>query len=152
VVFDRGPLRHAVVASCSMPGMALPYPDGDRLLIDGGVVAEVPVEQARAASRRPVVAIDTPEDVPDTLPDRPSVPRAFVWADTLTHRALRRRLLAEADLVIAPVVAHVHWAEFARLDEMMQAGKVAASARLSQLVELARSDRRALPTAAPASE
>lgn len=138
VILDRGDLRELVSASCAMPVMSAPQRYGDRLLIDGGVMAEVPVEQACELFGGPVVAIDTPEDLPDELPDCPSLPKAFIWADTLTHRALRHRQLAGADLVIAPKVAQIHWSEFGRIDEAMQAGHEATAAVLPRLAALVR--------------
>jgi predicted acylesterase/phospholipase RssA len=44
VVHDRDALWLAVRASCSLPGIMPPVPVGDDLLVDGGVVNNVPVD------------------------------------------------------------------------------------------------------------
>ncbi len=58
-VHDRGPLWQAVRASGSVPGLFPPVLVGDRLLVDGGLVANMPTEIAR--HRHPnatLVAVD----------------------------------------------------------------------------------------------
>ncbi|WP_394229357.1 patatin-like phospholipase RssA [Shewanella colwelliana] len=58
VWFQRGNLRHAVRASCSMPGILSPAKMGDRWLIDGAVVNPVPVSVSRAMGVDFVIAVD----------------------------------------------------------------------------------------------
>lgn len=63
---DRGPLVEAIRASIAIPGVLPPVPDGDELLVDGGVLDNVPVDEMRR--RNPtgqVVAVDVaPADGP----------------------------------------------------------------------------------------
>ncbi len=58
-VHDRGPLWQAIRSSGSVPGLFPPVQLGDRLLVDGGLVANMPTEIAR--SRHPnarIIAVD----------------------------------------------------------------------------------------------
>lgn len=56
--FQRGNLRHAVRASCSMPGILPPARIGDRWLVDGAVVNPVPISVSRAMGVDVVIAVD----------------------------------------------------------------------------------------------
>lgn len=59
VVHDRGPLWRAIRASGSVPGLFPPMLVGDQLLVDGGLVANMPSEIARG--RHPnatLIAVD----------------------------------------------------------------------------------------------
>lgn len=47
IVFSKGPLRQAVLASCAVPGAVAPVRYGDWLLADGGITSLVPVQAAR---------------------------------------------------------------------------------------------------------
>jgi NTE family protein len=47
VVLKEGPVAPAVQASCSLPVVFKPTPYGDRLLIDGGYVSQIPVLAAK---------------------------------------------------------------------------------------------------------
>lgn len=56
--FREGDLRHAVRASCSMPGILPPVRQGHRWLVDGAVVNPVPVSACRALDVDVVIAVD----------------------------------------------------------------------------------------------
>jgi NTE family protein len=56
--FQQGNLRHAVRASCSMPGILPPVKIGGRWLVDGAVVNPVPVSVSRAMGVDLVIAVD----------------------------------------------------------------------------------------------
>jgi predicted acylesterase/phospholipase RssA len=85
-VHDRGPIVHAIRASCAIPGIMPPVPHEGHLLVDGGVTDNLPVDVLRDLSPAgEVIAVDV---VPS------SGPRARedygLWVDGL--RALRRRV------------------------------------------------------------
>lgn len=56
--FREGNLRHAVRASCSMPGFLPPVQQDDLWLVDGAVVNPVPVSLCRAMGVDVVIAVD----------------------------------------------------------------------------------------------
>lgn len=56
---QRGSLIPALVASCAMPGVFPPVRDGDRLLVDGGMVADAPVGRAVALGATRVFVLRT---------------------------------------------------------------------------------------------
>lgn len=58
VVLRSGPLAPALLASNAFPGLVRPVRRDGRLLVDGGVIANLPVEAIGAATDAPVVAID----------------------------------------------------------------------------------------------
>ena len=134
VRLDRGSLRLAVAASSAMPGLVAPFDVGGVRLQDGGAVAEIPVAAARTLGS-PVVAVEVSEGLPAGRPDTDRLPRAMFRAAAMGWQALRRRLLADADAVIAPAVNHLHWADYHALDEAVEAGRAAARAFLARRQE-----------------
>jgi len=126
----RGSLRRAVAASSAMPGLVAPFEIDGRHLQDGGAVAEIPVAAARSLGS-PVIAVEVSEGLPAGRPESDRLPRAMFRAAAMGWQALRARLLAEADAVIAPAVNHLHWADYHALDEAVEAGRIAARAFLS---------------------
>jgi NTE family protein len=125
-----GRLRTVVAASSAMPGLVAPFEVDGRRLQDGGAVAEIPVAAARDLGG-PVLAVEVSEVLPGGRPDRDRVPRAMFRAAAMGWQELRRRMLAEADAVIAPAVNHLHWADYERVDEAVTAGRAAARAFLA---------------------
>ena len=85
VVHDRGPLWWALRASISLPGVLPPvYSDGD-LLVDGGVVNDLPVDVMRNRIEGEVVAVDLEPPV-DLRVHAPFEPTLSGW------KVLGRRL------------------------------------------------------------
>ena len=58
VVFDRGLLSAAMRASMAVPGLIAPLKVGDKLLIDGGLVRNLPVDVARAMGADVLIAVN----------------------------------------------------------------------------------------------
>jgi NTE family protein len=142
VAVTSGSLRLAVAASSAIPGVLPPYLIDGKALVDGGVVADVPVLEAQVLAPAPVVAVAT-GDAPDAAdPQTITVPRAMLRAGLMTHEALRTRILAAADLSMSPDVTAIHWSEFTRTAEAVEAGRAAAAARLPEIRRLGRRRRR----------
>ena len=62
VVLSDGSLAEAIRASMSMPGVFSPVPRGARLLVDGGIVENLPVAEAREMGADVVIAVDVSSD------------------------------------------------------------------------------------------
>jgi NTE family protein len=72
VVIDEGLLRPAVLASAAIPGVFPPVQHAGRVLVDGGLTANVPILQALERGARSLVVLDCGlwgyrDDVPATL-------------------------------------------------------------------------------------
>jgi NTE family protein len=133
VVHRRGSVVDAVCASVAIPGVFPPRPIGGRLLVDGGMRNNLPVDVMAADHEGPVIAVDVVEP-PQQRSGAPRVPRL---AETLMRSvgfasvdrdgsAWRR-----ADLVIAPAVAGIGILDWKRLHEAREAGRAAAREALA---------------------
>ena len=56
MVHRTGVLASAIAASCAMPGLSPPRVDGRDILVDGGVLNNLPVNIMRSSARGPVFA------------------------------------------------------------------------------------------------
>ncbi|MFB4278309.1 patatin-like phospholipase family protein [Nonomuraea sp. MTCD27] len=70
-LLDCGDLESALLASAAIPGILPPVEREGRTLVDGGVIAYVPVRAARLAGAASVVVLSTG---PSSWPLRPTVP------------------------------------------------------------------------------
>ena len=134
VVHRRGPLIEAVGASMSIPGLVPPLARGGKLLVDGGVLNNLPVDLMDDSHEGPVIAVDVVrrlevENVSEA-PQLPSIMETMTRATVLgsVERAERNRSLAA--LVISPDVQDVGLREFGALDRALAAGRAAAEAAL----------------------
>ncbi len=97
VVLREGQLSDAVLASISIPGIFPPVERGRMLLVDGGVLADVPVRELRAEGATFIVGVKLNEDPP------PRYRRAFdllTLVDFLKGRQLSEWELAQADFPV----------------------------------------------------
>jgi NTE family protein len=67
-VFAKGPLKPALLASCALPGLYAPVEHDGRLLVDGGVINNVPVAHALAGPVSAVYVCDTSADLEVQVP------------------------------------------------------------------------------------
>jgi len=120
----KGPLRAALAASSAIPGMVASVEVNGRWLVDGAVVAEVPVAAARSVGW-PVVAVDVSMDVPP-VGESDLVLDTMMRTQLMTASLLRWRQLAKATHVIRPEVGGVSWAEWRRIDDLIAVGRNSA--------------------------
>jgi len=120
----EGSLRRALKASSAIPGVLPAVQFDGRLLVDGGVVAEIPVAAAQELGW-PVVAVDVSMD-PPPLQEHDMVLDTMMRTQMFTARLLRRRELSRVRAIIRPRVGHTTWADWDSFDELVAEGRRAA--------------------------
>lgn len=137
VVFDRGSLRKAVLASSAVPGIAPLINLGGRWLMDGGVACLVPTACARRRGHEKIVAVNVDRNVfSEGIPDQAL--ETYLRAGEIQAYHLAQRMLQEADLVITPAVGDVHWADFMAGEFLMEQGMLAAQRDIDDVKALLR--------------
>jgi NTE family protein len=142
VVLKEGPLVPALRATSALPGLIAPVRSGDRVLVDGGLLNNLPVDLARTLGHAPVVAIDVaaPPDrrlrfdergVLDRMrevvqPHRALTVELFMKAFDVPQALVSQMRLAMAppDLLVRPALDRDFGVEeFGRIDEALEAGE-----------------------------
>lgn len=131
-LFTSGSLQQALRASCAIPGIMPPLEWQGRQLVDGGWIDAIPVRPARKLGADFVIAVDVGRDITEFEPPRSALDIVF-RADTITRHALSRLRLSEADYVLCPPTGRTHWADFARMDELIDSGRREALQHLDAL-------------------
>jgi predicted acylesterase/phospholipase RssA len=144
VVHRRGSVAIAVCATQALPGFVPPIKDGERMLIDGGVLNNLPVDPMLASGEGPVVAVDVSGALPPPRPARSRLPLlrrwivgpAAEWAPPITETVLRSILLGNAltdaaareraHAVIRPRLKGVPTMRFRDLESIRRLGRDAA--------------------------
>lgn len=124
-----GDLHQAVTASSSIPGFLPPITYDGRLLSDGGVSCPIPIRYARGSKSTRVIGVGVPP--PAIFPSPPeNALEIFNRAEQITSRCYSRMQMQEADVAIFPELENVHWYEFGRMQEIIQAGRHGTEALL----------------------
>ena len=136
VVFRDGDLAQALRASMSVPGLFAPIEVDGRILGDGGLVDNLPVEVARrmGVDRLIVVNIGTPLAGRETLGTVSGVTTQMI--NILTEQNVQRSLAQldpRQDVLIAPPLGRLTSASFDRAADLVAAGREHAERMLPQL-------------------
>jgi NTE family protein len=120
VVLDRGPLARAIRASCSIPGVFRPVAHQGKLLVDGGVIDNIPISVAREKGADIVIAVDISENVTNynitNLVDVTLQAVAIMFRENVGYKK------KDADILITPLVGNVGMLDFTQKKFCMQAG------------------------------
>lgn len=160
IIHRRGPLSVAVRASMSIPGLLPPVRDGDRLLLDGGLLNNLPADVMCADEDGDVICVDLrrkfqPSNSFGLLPSLvqpPACVRHLVTGTKIALPSLQETLLRATDLaassgnlcelprvaaVIAPDISAIGPLDFKKFDAALDAGRIAARAALEAQPQLA---------------
>jgi len=131
VILGSGDLARAVRASMSVPLAYPPVEWGDKLLVDGGLVDNLPVDLARQMGAKYVIAVDvqTPID-PNVDADIVGVTQRII---DLLFDSKNREHAAEADLLIVPQLDDHSFSDYSALERLVQRGREAAEAMIDQI-------------------
>jgi NTE family protein len=144
-VFVSGPLEVAIRASCAFPGLVKPVEHEGRLLADGCIVAPVPTAIAAGINGACVLGVCVGSNAASSSSSE-TVVKVFDPISRASHRnALEPSWSRHADILLEPLVHHIDWNDFSRVDEAFAAGAEAARLALPALRELLTRHSRMVP-------
>lgn len=128
VVLDRGSLSQAMRASMAVPGALAPVEIGGRLLVDGGVANNLPIDEARKLCGDVVIAVNisTPPLKRGELTSALSVGTQLI--NFLGKATVDRQLksLTGRDVLVEPELGDLSAASFERGADAIRIGEEAA--------------------------
>jgi NTE family protein len=144
VVFDHGDLAMAVRASMSVPAAFAPIRVDGRLMVDGGIVNNVPVDVVQRMGAVRVIAVNVGEPLSDeddlNSPLSISNQMINVLMKDRTDGILRD--MNPDDVLISPELGDFSSADFDRSAEAIAQGEKAAMAMIDRLRQFAVSPER----------
>jgi len=138
VVFDSGDLPTAVRASMSVPGAFEPVAYEDTLLVDGGIVDNVPADVARAMGADILIIVDvrTPLSPASELNSIGAVLNQVINGLMTAETDHELSNLGPDDILIYPDLRGLKSSDFPHSPDAIPWGEEAALAHLSQLQPL----------------
>jgi len=139
VVIRDGSLTQAMRASMSVPGLMAPVERDGHQLVDGGLVDNVPIGEARARCRADVVIVvnvGSPLLKPEEIGSLFSVTAQMVNLLTEQNVTQSLALLKPNDVYIKPDLTGISASDFVRNGETADRGREAATAVADQLKRL----------------
>ncbi len=133
VVFTEGPLARLLAASSAVPVVFDPLEYDGKLLADGGVVDNVPIDAARELGADRIIAVNVGGGF--SLEERPE--GRIEYANRIYH-IMRMALYDEddADVYISPDLDGIRGTDFDKHKEITRRGREAAEAALPEIKQL----------------
>jgi len=142
VVLDSGSITQAMKASSTVPGALEPIEIDGRLLVDGGIVNNMPVDVVRAMGADIVIAVDigSPLLKKNQINSTVDVLNQLSNILTITTTNNQKRLLEDQDILIRPDIDDLSSTDFSILDIALKKGEQAALSSLNKLENLSVTD------------
>jgi NTE family protein len=139
VILDSGDLALALRSSMSVPGVFAPTEANDRILGDGGLVNNLPIDVARQMGADIVIAVNigTPLSGREALSSLGGLTSQMV--SILTEQNVQRSLatLGSDDVLITPTLGQLTSGDFNRTREFIDQGEAGVRPALARLSGLA---------------
>jgi NTE family protein len=136
VLKETGDLIAAVRASCAIPGVFVPVEYEGKMLIDGGVIANMPTKAVKKLGAEVVIAVDVLA-AGATYWGKPSTLLGiFFQSAMLMLRSASKSHHYRADAVIIPQIAHLRPDEIGKMEEFIRLGEEAARDKIDEIKQL----------------
>jgi NTE family protein len=135
IVFDRSSLVDALRATLAIPLLFTPVEKDSCLLVDGGLLDNLPVDEARTMPADLVIAVDTSSK----LRRKKSISAPWEIADqvtTIMQQNTIRTQMQNADVLIQPVLNDISNTNFGQVAETIKAGELSAEKAMPQIDSL----------------
>jgi len=139
VVLSGGDLTSAMRASMSAPGVFAPVEIDGRLLVDGGIVENLPVDVAKSMGVDIIIAVDVGfQPVPrKELTSALAVSNQAVTIMMQRETGRQRSLLSARDVLILPDLGGLQSTDFGAAPKTIELGLAATRASAERLAQLA---------------
>ena len=135
VILDHGNLSRAMRASMAIPGAVAPVEIDGRLLVDGGIANNLPIDVARKICGEVIIAVNI-----STPPlEREQITSALSIVGQLINFLGKERVdkqlasLGKRDVLITPELGDISAGSFERMAEAVKIGEAAARAQANEL-------------------
>jgi NTE family protein len=139
IVLDRGDLTQAMRASLSAPGVFAPVERDGRLLVDGGIAENLPIDVARSMGVDVLIVVDVgfPLLARERLDSVPTISNQMLAIFIRRNAERQRRSLGERDVVIDPALGEASSFDFGQVQRAIDLGRAAAEQQTARLATLA---------------
>lgn len=153
VILDEGDVVTAVLSTIAIPIIFPPVERDGMVLVDGGLLNNLPFDIARARGATFVIAVDLSNTAPYGTPSEPGPPasgiieralaltqRQRTWqvlstvTDIITMQSFNSRMaVSQPDILLRPDMSTIGIFDFHRLDEGIKVGQTAVQAAEKQI-------------------
>lgn len=127
---EEGLLYEALLASTALPGVFPPLRYKEKFLVDGGVLEALPTE---ALEKRVEFILGVSLERKPRMRKIDSSLNILLSIDEIRYNKLVELAKQKADFLLEPETQDLGWAEFSRIEELIEKGRIEAEQKLEDL-------------------
>ncbi len=135
VILDSGNVAEAVSASCAVPVLFTPVTIGERLLVDGGLLNNMPADVCRLMGADIVIGVDLNSSRGKGTTSR-KIPNTLLAMWNITTKSTMYKGYHNADEVVQPNLTAYKNTDLNHIDEMVAEGYRATMEIMPQIKQL----------------
>ncbi|MEI6893315.1 MAG: patatin-like phospholipase family protein [Colwellia sp.] len=138
VVLDSGSINQAMKASTAVPGVVAAVLIDGKMLVDGGITNNLPIDVIKKMGADIVIAVDIGSPLSDQSDLTSGVSVLNQLSTILTNNTSleQKALLGEKDILLRPAIDDLSTTDWSIMPEALKLGEQEALANLSALSEL----------------
>ncbi len=142
VILSSGELARATRASMAVPGFFTPVELNGKLLVDGGIANNLPVDVALEMGAQRLIVVDLMADLKnkDELKDIFSISGQIISLLLQQNSMLQRKLMRRGDILLLPDLKGFSATDFKKAKEIFVKGETAALEQVKKLKHLSVSE------------
>lgn len=132
---EKGPLKEAIMKSISIAGIFPPWEDENKVLVDAGPTAKVPVDGCRHLGANKIIAVN----VGSKLSKYEEINSGLFLnyrVDEIAKFRYNKLQAEKAEVLIQPEVESIHWCDFSKIDYGIKSGYTATKEKLPEIKKL----------------
>lgn len=152
IILDKGLLADAIMASCTMPGVFMPFKFKQSLLFDGGIINPLPTEPLFKMGVKKIIAVNITPSREDVLKQYEKIKNIETSDGQYYQKKLKTNILdiifssievmqsqiaqkeaQLADIVLHPDTSGMYWLELHRAKEFAKRGEDEARKNLDKI-------------------
>lgn len=130
IVLKKGSVANAVMASTCIPGIFKPVEIDNRMLVDGGVVENVPVKTLKDLGGKKVIGVDL--NAKHSFGDPENILDVIINSFHYTMHAAAKLQREDADLIIEPDLSDFNRSNMDQVEDLMDKGYKDAKKQLKK--------------------
>ena len=136
VMIDKGSIATAIRESLSIPSVFAPIRDGKRLYIDGGVVRNLPVQDAKVLGADYTIGVNVGDGFTKRDESKMNLIDVISDATTIAGRQEVERQIRMLDLYMKPDLEKFEAYDFLKVKDIIAAGEAVARANINEIKKL----------------
>lgn len=137
VIISKGSINQAMKASAAVPGIVAGVEMDGKILVDGGITNNMPIDVAKQMGADIIIAVDIGSPLEDKSSLKSSIAVLNQLSTILTNNTTlqQKSLLAEKDVLLRPAIDKLSTTDWSIMPEALILGEEIANSNLASLQE-----------------